>query len=604
MKILDNLINLFKYEEKSEYDFILDSNSEQERNLSYDDENKNLQIKQDVFFNIDDNLNFLKIKYNSLINSDIIFRELSILVKDVEYKAFIVFIDGLVNSTNINDFILKPLMMRNQSNTFVNNKDKENNSELSTTPTSTIVDNNHTIKPTENEKKIITKNNKQFILKIKPKDDNINNENNNNSDLTDYIMYHLMPQNDVKIKNKFSEIIASINSGNCILFVDSLNYAFDLEVKGFKERSVNNPQNEIVIKGPQEAFVENIRTNTSLIRRSVNNENLIIENITIGKLTNTRCAICYLENIVNSSLVAEIKYRLNNLELDSLLSSGQLEQLIEDTNYFGIPKILSTERPDKCTKALYDGRVVVIVNGNPYALIMPTTFIDFISSPEDTNLRPQFANFLKFFRFLAMFITLLLPSFWISITNFHQELIPTDFLFSIVSARENVPFPVIFEIIVMEFSFELIREASLRVPSPVGSTIGIVGALVLGEAAVSANIVSPLLIIVIALTGIASFAIPDFSFGFHVRVMRFIFIIFGYIAGFLGIGIALFSYVCILCSLKSFGVPYMAPFAPLMKSRGTRYFVHVAYKQEQRPDYLNTKRPVAQEHISMKWKKF
>ena len=263
---------------------------------------------------------------------------------------------------------------------------------------------------------------------------------------------------------------------------------------------------------------------------------------------------------------------------------------------------MSTERPDKCTKALYDGKVIILINGNPYALILPSTFVDFISSPEDTNLKPQFANLLKFIRLFAMFITLLLPSLWIAITNFHQELIPTELLFSIVASRENVPFPVIFELFLMEFSFELIRESSLRVPSPVGSTIGIVGALVLGDAAVSASIVSPVLIIVIAITGIASFAIPDFSFGFHIRIMRFAFILFAFIAGFLGIGLLIFVYITILCSLKSFGVPYMVPFAPLINSTGSSYFVHYEYKRERRPDYLNTKRPTSQKHLSMKWK--
>ena len=267
--------------------------------------------------------------------------------------------------------------------------------------------------------------------------------------------------------------------GNCLLFIDTLPVAFDIDVKGFKQREISNPNNEIIIKGPQEAFVENIRTNTSLLRRVVNNENLIIENIEVGKLSKTKCAICYIQNIVNNDLVAEVKYRISNLEIDSLLSSGELEQLIEEDNKYSIPQILSTERPDKATKYLYGGRVVVLVGGNPYSLIMPATFIDFIVSPEDTNLKFQFANFLKFLRLLAIFITLFLPAFYVAITCFHQELLPTELLFSLLASRESVPFPIIFEILIMEISFELIREAGLRVPSPLGPTIGIVGALVI-----------------------------------------------------------------------------------------------------------------------------
>ena len=255
------------------------------------------------------------------------------------------------------------------------------------------------------------------------------------------------------------------------MFVDTLEVAFDIEVKGFKQRSIDSPSNEIIIKGPQEAFVENIRTNTSLIRRIINNENLIIENIEVGKITKTKCAVCYIQNITNSDLVNEVKYRLNNLEIDSLLSAGELEQLISDSNFLGIPQILATERPDKVTKYLLHGRVVVIVNGTPYGLIMPAILIDFLDSPEDTNLKSNFANFLRGLRFLAAFITLLLPGMYVAITSFHQEILPTSLLYSILASRENVPFPIIFEILLMEISFELIREAGLRVPSPVGPTI-------------------------------------------------------------------------------------------------------------------------------------
>lgn len=564
MSVFNKVLNLFKYEPAQNYNFVLMGDEQEEKNISYKAESNSSDSKV-VFSDLSKNLEYINIKFNTLINSDIVVREFNIYARNKQYSAFLFYIDGMSDSGLINDFVIKPLMLRNRANTF------EDNSNFLKVPIQT--------------------------QKIK-----CNVHKKTKFDLKDYIFNCLLPQNDVKQTKKFSDLISGVNSGNCALFIDTLNIGFDIDVKGFQERGITTPTNELVIKGPQEAFVENIRTNTSLLRRIINNENLIIENIDIGNLSKTKCGVCYLKDIANSSLVAEIKYRLNNLEIDSLLSSGQLEQLIEKSNMFGIPKVLSTERPDKCTKALYDGKVVILINGNPYALILPSIFVDFISSPEDTNLRPQFANLLKFIRLFAMFITLLLPSLWIAVTNFHQELIPTELLFSIVASRESVPFPVIFEVLLMEISFELIRESSLRVPSPIGSTIGIVGALVLGEAAVSANIISPILIIVIAITGIASFAIPDFSFGFHIRIMRFAFILFAFIAGFLGIGLFLFVYLTILCSLKSFGVPYMVPFAPLTASKGSSYFVHYEYKKENRPDYLNTKRPLSQEHLSMKWK--
>lgn len=560
MSFKDYFSNLFKYQPDNKYDFLLlgNVNSSMSNNTTIkEDTNK------DIYPSLDVNMETMKIKYNALINSDIIIRDFTLTARNKQYNAFIIYIDGMVDSQLINNFVLDPLMLRNRANIFDGNENKV---------ISEAVTNNITIRKV-----------KKF-------------------NLIDYIYNSLIPQNSVEKNEKFDDIISGINSGNCALFVDTINVAFNIDVKGFKQRSVDTPSNEIVIKGPQEGFVENIRTNTSLLRRIINNENLIIENIEVGDITKTKCGVCYMKNITNSDLIAEVKYRLNNLSVDSILSTGQLEQLIEDADKIGVPQVLSTERPDKCTKYLMQGRVIVLVNGNPYALIMPATLIDFMSSPEDANLRTLFANFLKAIRIIAVFLTLLLPGLYISVTSFHQEILPTELLFSILSARENVPFPVIFELLLMEISFELIREAGLRVPSPIGSTIGIVGALILGEAAVNANIVSPILIIIVAITGISSFAIPDFSFGFHLRVFRFLFIILGFIAGFLGIGLGIFVYISILSDTKSFGVPYTVPFAPPTNSEGNGYFIPPIWKQEYRANFLSPKKIKAQEKISMNWK--
>lgn len=560
MSFKDYFSNLFKYQPDNKYDFLLlgNVNSSMSNNTTIkEDTNK------DIYPSLDVNMETMKIKYNALINSDIIIRDFTLTARNKQYNAFIIYIDGMVDSQLINNFVLDPLMLRNRANIFDGNENKV---------ISEAVTNNITIRKV-----------KKF-------------------NLIDYIYNSLIPQNSVEKNEKFNDIISGINSGNCALFVDTINVAFNIDVKGFKQRSVDTPSNEVVIKGPQEGFVENIRTNTSLLRRIINNENLIIENIEVGDITKTKCGVCYMKNITNSDLIAEVKYRLNNLSVDSILSTGQLEQLIEDADKIGVPQVLSTERPDKCTKYLMQGRVIVLVNGNPYALIMPATLIDFMSSPEDANLRTLFANFLKAIRIIAVFLTLLLPGLYISVTSFHQEILPTELLFSILSARENVPFPVIFELLLMEISFELIREAGLRVPSPIGSTIGIVGALILGEAAVNANIVSPILIIIVAITGISSFAIPDFSFGFHLRVFRFLFIILGFIAGFLGIGLGIFVYISILSDIKSFGVPYTVPFAPPTNSEGNGYFIPPIWKQEYRANFLSPKKIKAQEKISMNWK--
>ncbi len=550
MKIKDFINNTFGYKPKNEYQFTLPDNPEIDTE-KYN--NTNSEKIENIYSQIDANLKYIKTKYNTLINSDIITREFTLNTGSKQYKAFILYIDGMVDSQILNDFVLKPLMLKNK---FCNN---------------------------ETSKIIVQKGKK--------------------SNIANFIQDCLIPQNNIKQQSSFKDIFSGVNSGNCALFVDTLSVGFDIDVKGFKQRSISKPENEIVIKGPHEAFVENIRTNTTLLRRFTNNENLIIENTKVGKITQTNCAICYIKDIANDALVAETKYRLNNLEIDSLLSAGELEQLLTDTNSLGVPKILVSERPDYAVKSLLQGRVIILINGSPYALILPAILIDFLTSPEDTNLKPQFANFLKVIRIISSFFALLLPGLYIAITNFHREIIPTELLYSILSSRQSVPFPIIVEILIMEISFEIIREAGLRVPSPIGPTLGIVGALVLGQAAVSAAIVSPILIIIVAITGMSSFAIPDFTFSFHLRFFRFVFILLGFLAGFLGIGMGLFIYISSLCDLETFGVSYTIPYAPAVNSKNNGFMLSPIWKREDRATYLATKKEKKQNKISMKWRK-
>lgn len=565
-KLFTLIKNTFYPNNEEHYDFILPENSAE--SVESNDEVKTDEINsqkdpESVFPSLSVNLDFLKVKYNTLINSDIVVREFTLTARNRQYGAFLIYIDGMVDTKIINDFVLEPLMLRNRANSYDGNE---------TRVVSEAISNNITVRKV-----------KKF-------------------DLVDYIYNSLVPQNAVKKKKSFNDILPDINMGNCLLFVDTIDTAFSIDAKGFKQRGVDSPKNETVIRGAQEAFTEAIRTNTSMIRRFVNNENLVIESLSVGKVTKTKCAVCYMKDIANDDLVAEVKYRLNNLDIDTIISSGQLEQLIEDNSKCSLPQMLSTERPDKAANHILSGRVVVIVNGSPYVLIMPCVFVDFLSSAEDPNLKFQYANLLKFVRLVAFFITLLLPGLYVAITNFHQEIIPTELLFAIVASRESIPFPIIVEILAMEISFELIREASLRVPSPIGTTIGIIGALILGQAAVEASIVSPILIIIIAITGITSFAIPDFYLSFHLRIARFLYIIAGFLAGFLGIGIVLFVHLILLCSLKSFGVSYLAAYIPATSKNNKAYFMPPFWSREKRPDFLNSKRPKKQDRISMKWK--
>lgn len=520
-----------------------------------DDESLELQLPNEISTSLSTNLSNLKVRYNALINSDIILREFKLCVNGTYYNALIVCIDGMIDSELVNNFLLRPLMSIN----------------------------NHTSKPFNNNGVIIKKNKK------------IN--------LEDYIYNSLVPQNSIEKVKTLDNLINSVNVGNCALLIDTLAIGFIVDVKGYKAREIAAPENEVVVRGSQEAFVEKLRTNTSMLRRLINNENLIIESTTVGKISNTNIAICYLKNIANSDLVNEVKYRINNLDIDYIISSGQLEQLIQDDSKIAFPQMIATERSDKAAIHLLEGRVVVIVNGSPYVLIMPGVFVDFLSSPEDMNLKHQYSNLLKIIRILATFITLLLPGLYIAITNYHTELLPTELLFTIAAARNSVPFPVILEIIIMEASFELLREAGLRVPTPFGSTIGIIGALVLGDAAVSANLVSPILIIIVATTGICSFTVPDFSLSFSFRIFRFLYVLLGYLCGLLGIAAGLFVQICTLIKLKSFGVPYFSPFVPTFNtSTSASYFIKPIWLREKRADFLNTKRPKEEGKISMKWK--
>lgn len=523
---------------------------------------------QKIFTEIDKNLDFLKYKYNALICNDVIIREFSLLAQNIEYKAFVMYIDGMVDSPVINEFILSPLMMRNRANIF---DDKQ----------------------------------KKFVSEEKI--DNVTLKNFKKSkekNLVDFIYNSLIPQNSVDKVTDFSDIYSAINMGNCMLFVDSLDTAFNLDVKGFKQRNIDSPSNEIVVRGSQEAFVENIRTNTSMIRRLVNNENLVMETLTVGQITKTQVSIGYIKSLANEDLVAEVRYRINNLSVDYLISSGQLEQLIQDSPESLFPQMVATERPDKVSNFLLEGRVVIVVNGSPYVLVAPGVFVDFITSPEDLNLKYQFSNLEKIIRLLAIFLSLLLPGIYIAVTNYHQELIPTELLFTIAAARESVPFPTFVEILLMEVSFELIREAGLRVPTPLGSTIGIVGALILGEAAVSASLVSPVLIIIIAITGICSFSIPDFSLNFTFRIYRFVYIILGYMAGFLGISFGIFIQLAIMCKLKSFGSPYINPYILGKNKRSiSSYFIPPIWKRERTSSFVHAQKKFSQQKISMVWRK-
>lgn len=418
-----------------------------------------------------------------------------------------------------------------------------------------------------------------------------------------YIMENLVSHSQVSANRDIEKIIDEVNFGSCGLFVEGVDQGFAIDVRSWGNRGIDKPENEQSIYGPQEAFGEMIRTNSALVRKIIKNEKLICKGVEIGKVSKTRGVLMYISDIANDELVSEVERRINGIDIDYIVAIEEVSLLIEEESLMITNHILGTERPDRVARALADGRVALILSGSPRALIFPTNAFELMHTAADAYMRSPYANMTRIIRMIAMFVSLLLPALYLAITLFHQEMIPTFLIFAISAARENVPFPSIVELLLMNFSFEMIREAGIRMPGPIGSTLGIVGGLILGQAAVSAKIVSPLMIIVIALTGIGSFAITDYSLGWSYRILRIIFIVLAAICGFYGVAIGLFVYAVILGGQTSFGVPFLAPLAKGKKGSLTNsIFVSPIWKREKRPEFLKTKDEENEPKISEKWK--
>lgn len=471
------------------------------------------------------NLERIKQELNSPTNQDIVIREFKVMQQN---NAFIVYVDGMADKDTINDYILRQLLERSG--------------------------NGKTIK----------------------------------IDMIDYVANNLLAANQIVKESEYKKIIKQVLNGLTALFIDDSDQCILIESRGFEKRSVSIPVNETVIRGPQEAFIESLRTNVTLIRRIIRNKNLVTEMLPVGKTNNMTCALLYIKDITNPKIVKEVKRRINSLDIDFISADGVLDQLIEDHPFALFPQILSTERPDRTASFLMEGKVAIICDGTPYASIVPITVFHMFHTSEDYSLRWPYGTFLRIIRIIATFLTIFLPSLYLGITLYHHEMIPTELLASMVKARENLPFPAIVEVLLMEISWELIREAGVRVPGVIGSTLGIIGAIILGQAAVAAGLVSPILIIIVAITGLGNFVIPNFELAFGIRILRFIFIFLGAIAGFYGIAAGVFIFGGLTCSMKSFGVPYFSPTAPKTKSNHDNIIRLPSWLQNSRPDFINS----------------
>lgn len=378
----------------------------------------------------------------------------------------------------------------------------------------------------------------------------------------DYLIENIIEIAQCKKENRVSEILKNVVTGMSCVLIEGESEAILMETRGYPVRQVGKTTNESVVIGSQEGFVESLRTNMTLIRRYVPSPHLITETLTVGTGISSRVAMVYLKGVADEEIVDRVRQRLKRIDSPVVQGLGNIQQHIEDNPYSIMPQLLQTERPDRAASCLTDGQIVILADNSPYALIGPVTIFHQIHASDDSFMRWQYGSFLRLIRLAGMLISVFLPGLYIALTSYHMHLIPMNLLTSIAQSRANVPFPVLVEVLIMEFSFYLINEAGTRIPQQIGSALGIVGALILGQAAVSASIISPILIIIIALTGLGNYVTPNYGFSIGLILYRLIVIFSGAVMGLYGICLAGFCFAVHLCSLKSMGISYVAPVAP------------------------------------------
>jgi len=468
--------------------------------------------------------------------SDIVIREFSIGL-DQQVKAFVVFVDGLVDMSLLQQNLLKPLMVDSRFS-----------------PPGQRIDLDDMIRVIEN------------------------------STLT---IAHL------KEVYSMEQVVQGVLSGEAAVFVDGYPVAVLAGARGWKSRGVEEPDTEAVVRGPREGFVETLSTNTALLRRKIKNPNLKMERLSIGRQTHTDVAVTYLKGVANNKIVEEVKRRLKSIDTDAILESGYIEAFIEDAPFSPFATVGNSEKPDPVAAKLLEGRVAILVDGTPFVLTVPYLFIESFQVSEDYYSRPYYATLVRWIRFLAFFLTVSTPAIYVALSTFNQEVIPTPLLLTMAAAREGTPFPAILEALGMGAIYEILREAGVRLPRPVGQAVSIVGALVIGESAVGAGIIGAPMVIVIALTAIAGFVVPSQSDS--AATIRLMLVILAAFLGQFGFLLGIGGLLVHLCALRSFGIPYLFPLAPLSISDQKDVLVRVPlWAMFRRPRLIGRKNPVRQ----------
>ncbi|MDQ0062837.1 spore germination protein [Paenibacillus harenae] len=360
----------------------------------------------------------------------------------------------------------------------------------------------------------------------------------------------------------WGEMIRLLLSGYAAVFTEGDAQAICLKASASLRRTFEEPSSEPVIRGSKEGFVERQCVNFGMLRHYIRSPRLKSEDFIVGDLTQTKVLVVYIDGLADESIVDEVRKKIASIQIDGILESGAIEELIVDDRFPLLPRVQVTERPDVVAGGLLEGRVAIIIDNTPFVLVVPVTFWTGMQSAEDYNTRFPVATFSRWIRFLFLIVAIFAPSFFVAVTSFHQEMIPTSLLLSIASAREPVPFPVMIETLLMEIMFEALREAGVRLPKAIGQTVSIVGGLVIGDAAVQAGIISTPSVIVVSTTGIAALLIPRFNFANGVRLLRFPIILLAGSFGLYGIALGFLGILLYVVHLKSFGVPYFTPIAP------------------------------------------
>ncbi|MEO2213057.1 spore germination protein [Paenibacillus amylolyticus] len=383
-----------------------------------------------------------------------------------------------------------------------------------------------------------------------------------------FLKNSILDVGEASLVQSFEDALDQILSGGVLLLLDGIDEGLVISLPGWEERSITESKAQPVIRGPQESFTETLRTNTTMVRRRVKDTRVRLTNVKVGEKTKTDISVMYMDGIADQDMVLNLISRLKSMSVDRVLEGEYLEESLTEKKQFTIfPIFYNSDRPDSIAAGVMEGKIAIFVDGTPFVILAPAVFVDFIQSAEDYYQSYIYSSIIRILRYISLGICMLAPAIYVALTTFHQDMIPTVLLLSLSAQREGVPFPAFVEAIIMEVIFEILREAGLRMPRTVGQAVSIVGSIVIGQAAVEANIVSPVMVIVVAITAISSFVIPSYTMAIPIRILRFVFIGLAAIYGVYGLTVGMLILFVHLNSLHSFGVPYMSPLANYNSSK-------------------------------------